>query len=91
MNTSIFINAYFKLSLFNNAQLFASLWSTSGILEKLTLTAFHSALRPFTEEQIFRDPYSAMGFPGGRVVKSPPAIAGDAGDSGLIPGKDPLD
>ena len=29
-----------------------------------------------------------MGFPGGSVVKSPPANAGAAG---LIPGKDPLE
>ena len=27
-----------------------------------------------------------MGFPGGLVVKNPPAIAGDRGDTGLIPG-----
>ena len=27
-----------------------------------------------------------MGFPGGSVVKNPPANAGDIGDSGLIPG-----
>ena len=27
-----------------------------------------------------------MGFPGGTVVKNPPANAGDAGDAGLIPG-----
>ena len=27
-----------------------------------------------------------MGFPGGAVVKNPPANAGDAGDSGSIPG-----
>ena len=27
-----------------------------------------------------------MGFPGGSVVKTPPANAGDTGDSGLIPG-----
>ena len=27
-----------------------------------------------------------MGFPGGSVVKNPPASAGDAGDLGLIPG-----
>ena len=26
-----------------------------------------------------------MGFPAGPVVKYPPAIAGDAGDTGLIP------
>ena len=26
------------------------------------------------------------GFPGGSVVKNPPANAGDAGDTGLIPG-----
>ena len=26
-----------------------------------------------------------MGFPGGSVVKNPPAYAGDAGDLGLIP------
>ena len=26
------------------------------------------------------------GFPGGAVVKNPPAIAGDAGDVGLVPG-----
>ena len=29
---------------------------------------------------------SGLGFPGGRVVKNPPAIAGDARDTGLIPG-----
>ena len=28
---------------------------------------------------------SISGFPGGSVVKNPPANAGDAGDSGLIP------
>ena len=28
---------------------------------------------------------SVWGFPGGSVVKSPPANAGDVGDSGLIP------
>ena len=27
-----------------------------------------------------------MGFPGGSVVKNPPANAGDLGDSGSIPG-----
>jgi len=27
-----------------------------------------------------------MGFPGGSVVKNPPANAGDAGDTGSIPG-----
>ena len=27
-----------------------------------------------------------MGFPGGTVVKNPPANAGDAGDTGSIPG-----
>ena len=27
-----------------------------------------------------------MGFPGGSVVKNPPASAGDTGDKGLIPG-----
>ena len=27
-----------------------------------------------------------MGFPGGAVVKNPPASAGTAGDEGLIPG-----
>ena len=27
-----------------------------------------------------------MGFPGGSVVKNPPANAGDTGGSGLIPG-----
>ena len=30
-------------------------------------------------------PYT-LGFPGGSVVKSPPASAGDTGDVGLIPG-----
>ena len=29
---------------------------------------------------------SGVGFPGGTVVKNPPAIAGDARDTGLIPG-----
>ena len=29
---------------------------------------------------------SIVGFPGGTVVKNPPANAGDAGDLGLIPG-----
>ena len=29
---------------------------------------------------------SISGFPGGSVVKNPPANAGDAGDSGSIPG-----
>ena len=28
-----------------------------------------------------------MGFPGGAVVKNPPASAGDARDMGLIPGR----
>ena len=27
-----------------------------------------------------------LGFPGGSVVKNPPAKAGDSGDAGLIPG-----
>ena len=27
-----------------------------------------------------------LGFPGGKVVKNPPANAGDAGDTGSIPG-----
>ena len=31
-----------------------------------------------------------MGFPGGSVVKNPPANAGDAGDMGLIPGWEDL-
>ena len=30
--------------------------------------------------------YVYMGFPGGSVVKNPPAKTGDAGDMGLIPG-----
>ena len=29
-----------------------------------------------------------MGFPGGTVVKNPPASAGDTGDTGLIPGSE---
>ena len=29
-----------------------------------------------------------MGFPGGSVVKNPPANAGDIGDAGLIPGSE---
>ena len=33
---------------------------------------------------------TAKGFPGGTVVKNPPASAGDAGDVGLIPGWDDL-
>ena len=31
------------------------------------------------------------GFPGGSVVKNPPAQAGDTGDEGLIPLEDPLE
>ena len=31
-------------------------------------------------------PFSSMGFPGGSVVKNPPANAGDTGHAGLIPG-----
>ena len=30
--------------------------------------------------------YTGMGFPGGTVVKNPPANAGDSRDAGLIPG-----
>jgi len=30
--------------------------------------------------------FSSWGFPGGSVVKNPPANAGDTGDAGLIPG-----
>ena len=30
--------------------------------------------------------YVYMGFPGGSLVKNPPAKTGDAGDMGLIPG-----
>ena len=30
--------------------------------------------------------YTGMGFPGGTVVKNPPANAGDKGDAGLISG-----
>ena len=29
-----------------------------------------------------------MGFPGGSVIKNPPAKAGDAGDTGSIPGSE---
>ena len=31
-------------------------------------------------------PRSTVGFPGGTAVENPPAHAGGAGDSGLIPG-----
>ena len=31
-------------------------------------------------------PHICMGFPGGSVVKNPPANAGDIRDAGLIPG-----
>ena len=31
-------------------------------------------------------PMSYLGFPGGTVVKNPPANAGDTGDTGSIPG-----
>ena len=34
----------------------------------------------------FKYPCYFSGFPGGSVVKSPPASAGDVGDSGSIPG-----
>ena len=30
--------------------------------------------------------FTSQGFPGGSVVKNPPANAGDTGDSGSIPG-----
>ena len=33
-----------------------------------------------------RNQQEKMGFPGGTVVKNPPANAGDAGDTGSIPG-----
>ena len=34
----------------------------------------------------------SKGFPGGSMVKNPPASAGDTGDMGLIPGReDPLE
>ena len=33
-----------------------------------------------------RDPSPCVGFPGGSVVKNPPANAGDTRDIGLIPG-----
>ena len=32
--------------------------------------------------------HSVKGFPGGSVVKNPPANAGDIGDAGLIPGSE---
>ena len=33
-----------------------------------------------------------MGFPGGSVVKNPPANAGDTGDAGTVPeSRDPLE
>ena len=35
---------------------------------------------------LLKDQTSYGGFPGGPLVKSPPASAGDAGDSGEIPG-----
>ena len=31
-------------------------------------------------------PKATMGFPGGSVVKNPPANVGDSGDAGSIPG-----
>ena len=35
---------------------------------------------------LFRTEQATEGFPGGSVVKNPPANAGDARDTGLIPG-----
>ena len=34
------------------------------------------------------DPLFLTGFPGGTVIKNPPASAGNAGDSGSIPGSE---
>ena len=34
----------------------------------------------------WREVFSSWGFPGGSVVKNPPANIGDTGDAGLIPG-----
>ena len=42
--------------------------------------------RPSDECNRLRDKYIKMGFLGGRVVKNPSAIAGDARDRGYIPG-----
>ena len=51
--------------------------------------------REFYEEGDGATPYSFIikGFPGGAVVKNPLANAGDARDTGLIPGsgRDPLE
>ena len=53
----------------------------------LLVSVFNVGFREFYEESDGATPYSFIikGFPGGAVVKNPPANAGDARDTGLIP------
>ena len=43
-------------------------------------------MKIFLDETILYEHNQRMGFPHGSVVKNPPANAGDAGYTGLIPG-----
>ena len=53
----------------------------SYLIEEVTFEFFQGFKRVRTKPQCF-----SASFPGGVVVKNPPTIAGDAEDSGLIPG-----
>ena len=70
------------------------------ILEWVAMPSSRGSSRPRDRTQVSRllhwqagslplappgEPYTSKGFPGGKVLKNPPASAGDAGDLGLIP------
>ena len=46
--------------------------------------AWHTAVRGISKSRTRLSDWTTTGFPGGSVVKNPPAKAGDAGNSGLI-------
>ena len=56
----------------------------SGCTVLLPLAMCYRSLFRFAPSPTF-----SKGFPGGSVMKNPPANAGDVGDVGLIPGKIP--
>ena len=65
------------------------LFLTSGLARKIVQVYITCIILWKNLNELFGQPkvYSyIMGFPGGSVVKNPPASAGDAGDTGSIPG-----
>ena len=64
-------------------------WETgmlSHFKEKASRSLRKEVLGCKTGKKFFKKIYISKGFPGGTVVKNPPANAGDARDTGLIPG-----